>query len=262
MIVPAKRPPARALMVGSDRRDYPLLRGAIVKLAHDDPAVAGRLLAALLPAQAVAIEGPLSYDVTIREAGTFGVAIAGGRASVERLDSPHPRSLAEFHLIGDAVTIAEVLAGVNHRIGRFFGPIRARGRKRRLKELRPLTAGTISLQDAARSGARLDPELVYRVLGYAVHPSWTRGANFTIAQEITGDAPQTWYLTARDGSGLTVSDTAPGDPDATVTMDRDVFDRLLRGEPVPSGRRPAVHGDRGAVEQMRTWTQRARGDLA
>ena len=262
MIVPAKRPPARALMVGSDRRDYPLLRGAIVKLAHDDPAVAGRLLAALLPAQAVAIEGPLSYDVTIREAGTFGVAIAGGRASVERLESPHPRSVAEFHLIGDAVTIAEVLAGVNHRIGRFFGPIRARGRKRRLKELRPLTAGTISLQDAARSGARLDPELVYRVLGYAVHPSWTRGANFTIAQEITGDPPETWYLTARDGAGLTVSDTAPGDPDATVTMDRDVFDRLLRGEPVPSGRRPAVHGDRGAVEQMQTWTQRARGDLA
>ena len=95
--------------------------------------------------------------MTIREAGTFGVAIAGGRASVERLDSPHPRSVAEFHLIGDAVTIAEVLAGVNHRIGRFFGPIRARGRKRRLKELRPLTAGTISLEDAARSGARLDP---------------------------------------------------------------------------------------------------------
>ena len=262
VIVPAKRPPARALVVGSDRRDYPLLRGAIVKLAHDDPAVAGRLLAALLPAQAVAIEGPLSYDVTIREAGTFGVAIAGGRASVERLESPHPRSVAEFHLIGDALTIAEVLAGVNHRIGRFFGPIRARGRKRRLRELRPLTAGTISLRDAARSGARLDPELVYRVLGYAVHPSWTRGATFTIAQEITGERPETWYLTARDGAGLTVSDTAPGDPDATVTMDRDVFDRLLRGEPVPSGRRPAVHGDRDAVEQMQTWTQRARGDLA
>ena len=262
VIVPAKRPPARALVVGSDRRDYPLLRGAIVKLAHDDPAVAGRLLAALLPAQAVAIEGPLSYDVTIREAGTFGVAIAGGRASVERLESPHPRSVAEFHLIGDALTIAEVLAGVNHRIGRFFGPIRARGRKRRLRELRPLTAGTISLRDAARAGARLDPELVYRVLGYAVHPSWTRGATFTIAQEITGDRPEIWYLTARDGAGLTVSDTAPGDPDATVTMDRDVFDRLLRGEPVPSGRRPAVHGDRDAVEQMQTWTQRARGDLA
>ena len=262
VIVPASRPPARALMVGTGRRDYPLLRGAIVKLAHDDPAVAARLLAALLPAQVVAIEGPLSYDVTIREAGTFGVAIASGRASVERLDAPHPRSVADFHLIADAVTIAEVLAGVNHRIGRFFGPIRARGRKRRVNFLRPLTAGTISLQDAARAGARLDPELVYRVLAYAVHPSWTRGADFTIAQEITGDPPETWYLTARDGAGLTVSNTAVGDPDATVTMDRDVFNRLLRSDPVPSGRRPVVHGDREAVEQMQIWTQRARGDLA
>ena len=87
-LVPAKRPPARALMVGSDRRDYPLLRGAIVKLAHDDPAVAGRLLAALLPAQAVAIEGPLSYDVTIREAGTFGVAIGGDRSGLATTSDP------------------------------------------------------------------------------------------------------------------------------------------------------------------------------
>ena len=65
-------------MVGTDRRDYPLLRGAIVKLAHDDPALAGRLLAALLPAQGAAIEGPLGYDLTIAGTGTFAVAIAGG----------------------------------------------------------------------------------------------------------------------------------------------------------------------------------------
>jgi hypothetical protein len=207
------------------------------------------------------IEGPLAYDLTIREAGTFGIAIAGGRASVERLDAPQPRSVADFHLIGDAVTLAELLAGVNHRIGRFFGPVRARGRKRKLKELRPLTAGTISLGDAARSGARLDPELVYRTLAYAVHPSWTRGHEFTIAQEITGDPPETWYLTARDGAGLTVSPTTPKEPDATVTMARDVFDRLLRGDPVPSGRRPCVKGDLDTVAQMRAWTARARGDV-
>jgi hypothetical protein len=101
--------------------------------------------------------------------------------------------------------LAEVLAGVDHRIRRFFGPIRARGRKRRLKDLRPLANGTISVADATRAGARLDPELVYRVLGYAVHPSWTRGHAFTIAQEITGEPPETWYLTVRDGAGITVS---------------------------------------------------------
>jgi hypothetical protein len=259
VIVPAPRPPSRGLVVGSDRRDYPMLRGAIVKLAHDDPDTAARLLAALLPAQGVAIEGPLAYDVTIRELGTFGVAIAGGRASVERLDVPQSRGVAEFHLMGDAVTLAELLAGVNHRVGRFFGPVRARGRKRRLKELRPLMAGTIALGDAARAGARLDPELVYRVLAYAVHPSWTRGHDFTIAQEITGDPAETWYLTASDGAGVTIAATPPHEPDATVSMPRETFDRLLREDIVPSGRRPCVRGNLDAVARMREWTDRARG---
>ena len=258
VIVPATKPPARALVVGSDRRDYPLLRGAIVKLAHDDPATAARVLAALLPAQGALIEGPLAYDVTIREGGTYGVAIAGGRASVERLDKPHSRGVAEFHLMGDAVTLAELLAGVDHRIGRFFGPVRARGRKRRLKDLRPLTAGELSLADAARAGVRLDPELVYRVLGYAVHPSWTRGHTFTIAQEITGDPPETWYLTAQDGAGVTVSSTPPQPPTATVSMSRDAFERMLREETIPPGRRPCLRGDLEAVAHMREWIRRVR----
>ena len=258
VIVSATKPPARGLVLGSDRRDYPLLRGAIVKLAHDDPAIAARLLAALLPAQGALIEGPLAYDVTIREGATYGVAIAGGRASIERLEKPHSRGVAEFHLIGDAVTLAELLAGVDHRIGRFFGPVRARGRKRRLKDLRPLTDGRVSLTDAAKAGARLDPELVYRVLGYAVHPSWTRGHAFTIAQEITGDRPETWYLTATDGAGVTVSSAAPRPPTATVSMGRDAFDRLLREETVPPGRRPCLRGDLDAVAQMREWIRRVR----
>ena len=71
IIVSAPGPPSRALATGSERRDYPLLRGAIVKLAHDDPATAAALLVALLPGQGAAIEGPLGYDLTIREAGTF-----------------------------------------------------------------------------------------------------------------------------------------------------------------------------------------------
>jgi hypothetical protein len=152
-----------------------------------------------------------------------------------------------------------VLAGVNHRIGRFFGPVRARGRKRRLKELRPLMAGTISLGDAARAGARLDPGLVYRVLAYAVHPTWTRGHDFTIAQEITGDPAETWYLTARDGAGVTVSTTPPDPPRATVSMPRETFDRMLREDVVRSGRRPCLRGDLTAIAQMREWTDRARG---
>ena len=92
-----------------------------------------------------------------------------------------------------------------------------------------------------------------------MHPSWTRGHTFTIAQTVDGDPPQTWYLTAQNGAGLRASATPPDTPPAaTVTMTRDVFDRLLRGEPVPHGQRPTVRGDRDAVALMQAWTERAR----
>jgi hypothetical protein len=41
-------------------------------------------------------------------------------------------------------------------------------------------------------------------------------------------------------------------------MARETFDRMLRGEPLASGTRPAIRGDRHAVELMRSWTERAR----
>jgi hypothetical protein len=260
VIVSPTRPPSRALAVGSERRGYPLLRGAIVKLAHDDPASAGRLLAALLPAQGAVIEGPLSYDLTIRGTGTFAVAIAGGRATVEPAEFPRPRGIADFHLAGDPLVLAELLAGVSHRVGRFFGPVRVRGRKRRMKELHALPVTALALSQAVRAGARLEPELVYRTLAYAVHPSWTRGHDFTVAQAIIGEPSETWYLTASDGAGLTVSSTPPvAEPAATVSMSRETFDRLLRAEVVPAGARPVVRGDREAVELVREWTARAQG---
>ncbi len=251
VIVSAARPPSRALATGTGSREYPLLRGAIVKLAHDDAATAARLLVALLPAQGAAIEGPLAYDLTIREAGTFALSIAGGRASVEPIETPRSRADAEFHLTGDALVLAELLAGVDHRIRRFFGPVRVRGRKRRAKGLRALSASSIALPDAARAGAKLTPELVYRLFAYAVHPTWTRGHEFTVAQEIDGDA--TWYLSARDGGGVTVSSTAPDEtPAATVSMSLETFGRLLRQEHVPAGQRPCVRGDLEAVALMRS----------
>jgi hypothetical protein len=262
-IVPAARPPARGLMVGSSRREYPLLRGALVKLAHDDPAVAGRVLAALLPAQGPVVRGPLSYDLSIGGIGTFAVSITAGRAFVRPITRPRSRAEADFHLRAAPLVLAELLAGVDHRIGRFFGPARIRGRKRRAKALRALPTCTTALAEAAKAGAQLEPELVYRTLAYAVHPSWTRGHRFTIAQAIDGagaGGAEIWYLTAEDGAGLSVSPTLRDHPpDASVSMTRGVFDRLLRGEPVSAGERPVVRGDRKAVAHMTAWTRRVQG---
>ena len=158
----------------------------------------------------------------------------------------------------DALTLAELLAGVDHRIGRWRGPARFRGSRRKLDVLRALPATRSASRDAARAGAALEPSLVYRTLSYAVHPSWTRGERFTLAQEITGERPETWYLSARDGAGMAVSASPPEEGvEATVSMTRETFGLMLRGEAVPCGARPAVRGDHRVVALVKAWMDRA-----
>ena len=71
--------------------------------------------------------------------------------------------------------------------------------------------------------------------------------------------PQTWYLTARDGAGLAVSSAEPPQPpEATVTMTRAAFARLLRDEPYEAPERPTVRGDREAVAALLGLADRAR----
>ena len=232
------------------------LRRALVALARTDPLAAGRLLLGLLPAQGAVIEGPLSYDLTVRGLGTYAVTIQGGSAVLRRVAQARRRDEALFHLRAEPGALAELLAGERRRVGRFRGRVRATGQRRRAAELAPLAIAPLSVAAALRAGARLDPELVYALLPYAVAPEWTRGHAFTVAQEIAG--LRTWFVTARDGAPLAVT-TAARPADATVTMTRAGFDALLRGEPPIPQDRPAVRGDRAAVAALKAWTDRARG---
>ena len=175
---------------------------------------------------------------------------------------PRGRGHAEFHISADALTFAELLAGVDHRIGRWRGPARFSGSRRKLDVLRALPSTSMSLADAARAGADLEPALVYPTLSYAVHPSWTKGERFTLAQEITGAKPETWYLSARDGAGMTVSAEPPQEGvEATVSMSRETFGLMLRDAAVPSGERPVIRGDHRVVALVKAWMDRAQNDV-
>ena len=256
----ARSGPARGHATGRSQRQYPWLRGALVKLAHDDPEAAGRIIAGLLPVQAVIVQGPVDYDLTITEIGTFSVSVNSGRAYVNAIAEPRGRREAEFHLSADALTLAELIAGVPHKLGRFRGPARVSGRKRRAKPLKSIRTAGLSLAEAARAGARLEPALVFRTFPYVIHPAWSRNQSFTVAQQILGDPPETWYLVVGNGRGMRVLSTPPEDgADATVTMTREAFGHLLRGEPVPSGHRPSIRGDRAAVALLKRWLDRAQG---
>ena len=257
-IVTESRHPPRADAVGTSKREYPWLRGTLVKLAHDDPRAATRLLLGLVPAQHALIDAPLEYDLTIRESGTYAVSVTPEGASARALAEPRPRREAAFHITADVVTLAEVLAGVDRRMGRWFGPVRVKGRKRGAEVVRETLARTdLDLAGAARAGADLDPDLVFRSFAYAIHPSWTKGHRFVVAQEIADPSPQRWHLIVRDGRSIGVEKRIDGDPDAVVSMSRATFGCLLKGNPAPRGERPTVRGDRAAVELLRGWTARA-----
>ena len=254
----ATSPPSTALVpADADRR----LRKALLALSREDGGAAGALLVGLLPAQGAVLEGSLSYDVTVRGIGTFGVFVEDGSARVVRLSRKRPRGQAAFHLSGDPETLAELLAGERTKLTRFRRQGRVTGRRKRAREeLGALPEARLSLAQAVRAGARLEPALVYRAMPFAIEPDWTRGHRFTVAQQIVELAPQSWLISVRDGLPLQVVEHATEAPaDATVTMSRAAFERLLKDEPHPLGDRPQVKGDRTAVSALKRWTDLARG---
>lgn len=234
------------------------LRGALARLAREDPVTAGRILAALLPAQAAVLRGAADYDLTIREVGTFAVTIAGGRAWVKPISTPRGRRGAEFHVSADARSLAELLAGAEPRLRRFAGPQRLSGRRRRVRPiLSALANARLSLPEAARAGARLDADLLMPALPHAIDPAWTRGHTFTIEHRIGGSS---WFVVARDAGGVSVTRAAPDRaPDAVVSVSAEGFQRLVRAEAAPAGQRPVVRGDRVAVALLKGWMDRAQG---
>ena len=244
------------MVADADRR----LRQALVALAREDAVAAGALMVGLLPAQGAVLEGIFTYDVTVRGVGTFAVFVEGGSARIVRLSRRRPRSEARFHLSAEPLVLAELLAGERDKIRRLRRNAKLSGRRKRLDALAPLKDARLSLADAVRAGARLEPGLVYRALPLAIDPEWTRGHTFTVAQRIAELDPQTWHVSARDGLPLRVVERrTEARADAIVTMSRAAFERMLRNEPPAEGDRPQVRGDRAAVAALKRWTDLARG---
>lgn len=255
-VVHTREPAVPSIAAGTRR--LPSLRGALVRLAVEDPHAAARLLAGLLPAQGAFLAGDIDYDLTIREIGTFAITVTGGRTSVRSLRRPRSRRQAELHVTLHALTLAELLAGRSRRVGRMLAPVKVRGSRRRLAMLGELATARCRLRDLARAGAQLDPALLVRALPFAVDARDTDGHHFTIAQEIVDGTPRTWMVSVAGRRGLSVS-TGPSDEcaDARVTMTRETFDRLLRGQRPDRAQKPWVRGDFAAVDSLRRWIEAA-----
>ena len=274
---PAEQPRTRRDPAAARRQ-----RAALRRMAAEDPELAARLVLATLPGAAARVPGPLRYDLHVEGVGDRRVEVADGAARVEPLggdgygDGEPPgaggadgaQSTAgdgaepDFRLSTDPRSLVELAAGVSPLRLMLRGDLRIRGRRRRALRLRAMADADDALEAAARSGADVDPGVVYAALPYLVDPEWTRGHRFTVAYEVEGSP--TWYLEARDGESLRATTDRPdGESDASVRVGRETFRRLIAREITPPeairNRLIDVDGKLIAVTTVGRWIDRALG---
>src|SRR5438874_10204503 len=115
-------------------------RAALEEMGRREPELAARLFVQMLPAVAQRLSGPLAYDVTIEDLGTWHVAVDGngGGARVERGSNG---SKLDFELRTDAAGIAALGAGKPPLRLMMSGKLKLTGKRRRALKLRALANG-------------------------------------------------------------------------------------------------------------------------
>jgi ribonucleoside-diphosphate reductase beta chain len=237
---------------------------AFRQMAEADPDLAAKLVLMSLPVSAKRIHGELTYDLTVEGWGTYRVSKHNGTASVdkqpERHDVDRPDPGVDFTMVTDARTLAQMAAGANPARLMLDGRLRIRGKRRRALKLRAMAEGELDLAEVLRSGAEIDPDLLYRSLEYLIDPEWTRGHKFTVVYELDGDA---WQIEVRDGSRVTVATGRPNKADATVSLTRQTFNSMLNGELTPTQAMQrdltTVDGQIYPVTLLGRWMERAQG---
>src|SRR5436190_9061245 len=238
---------------------------AFRQMAYSDPDLAAKLVIMSLPVTAKRIHGELTYDLTVQGWGTYRVSKHNGAATVEehpeRSEVARPDPGVDFTMVMDARTLAHMAAGASPARLMLDGRLRIRGKRRRALKLRAMADGELDLAEVLRSGAEVDPDLLYRSLEYLIDPAWTKGHKFTVVYELDG---QSWQVEVRDGNRPTVATGRPsGAPDATVRLSMDTFRSLLNGELTPTEAMQkdltAVDGQIYPVTLLGRWMERAQG---
>src|SRR3954465_4760127 len=219
---------------------------AFRQMAYSDPDLAAKLVIMSLPVTAKRIHGELTYDLTVDGWGTYRVSKRNGTASVDEqpqrpeVDRPDPG--VDFTMAMDARTLAQMAAGANPARLMIDGRLRIRGKRRRALKLRAMAEGELDLAEVLRSGAQIDPDLLYRSLEYLIDPEWTKGHKFVVVYELDGKA---WQVEVRDGSRVTVATGRPNKAESTVRLSMETFNSLLNGELTPT---QAMQRDLTSVE--------------
>ncbi len=266
---------------------------SIVRMAEQDPELAGRLFVAALPAAAATISGVLRYRLELEQVGVYDVAIEHGDvkvAELERFGRPSSNGIADgeqptaeqptvaqgvalvpanrsydFVLRTDPLTLARLSTGASALKAMIGGGLRIRGKRRRALRLRQMSSN-LSMRDIARAGVQPDPDLVYRSLPYVIDPQWTVGHKFCIAYNLEGDESGpggSWYLVVDDGNVSIRTEPPPSAVDSTITLARVTWGAIVRGELIPGDamrqQLSRVEGRMYPVTLFGRWVERSEG---
>ncbi|HEX2085306.1 MAG TPA: hypothetical protein VHF89_06450, partial [Solirubrobacteraceae bacterium] len=257
---PSGTPPAEQLTarhVDHGATESAWLRTGVERLAHRDPDTAARLLAALLPAQALVVDD-LAYDLT-SSAGTLRVVLSDGTAHVAPRPAPGGRHEVDAHIEGPLDALVPLAAGGT---GWRLKGATVRGSRRAVRRLLKARRQPVTLSDLGlgRAGSPVHPGLLLAALAAAVDPAWTRGHRFRVVYDIEGDGIST--VVAHDGAPLLVHHDDDPDATARVTLSAAAFMPVIAGAAPPPGERAAVTGERGAVDTLHAWFDATRGVAA
>lgn len=246
------------------------LQRSMLRMAREDPELAGRLFVTALPASATTIHGQLHYRLDLEHVGSFDVDVRDGEASVTDLNGVVAGASAngaspDFVMRTDPLTLARMATGTSPLRMMLSGRLRIRGKRRRATRLRQM-AGDLSMRDIVRAGVRPDPDLVYRSLPYAIEPEWTRGHNFCIAYNMEADETGgggTWYLIVDDGSVEIAREPPPSGVDSTLSLSHGTWLGLMSGDLNPPDamrtQLTRVDGRMHPVTIFGRWIERAEG---
>ncbi len=134
--------------------------------------------------------------------------------------------------------------------------------------------GPGGIQELARRGGRIDPDLAFRSLEHLIDPNWTVGEEFKVTYEISGQGGGRWTVLvnagvvrvlADPGTSLNAAEVDGAAPQrrATVRLSVNTWRKLVAGEISPSHAMmfglSEAEGDLHAVTLLGRWIDRANG---
>jgi ribonucleoside-diphosphate reductase beta chain len=234
---------------------------ALRRMAESEPELAARLVLHSLPAAAATLPAGLSYRLELEDLGAWRINPDGDRAEVSEVEPGTELDGDAFAVSTDARTLAQLASGRSPLAAMARGRLKLRGRRRKALALRRLSQDA-SPRDLARMGIRVDADLVFRSLAYAIDPEWTRGHSFTVAYHLVGEGGGAWRVEVNDGR-VQVHKGQGEDPDAIVRIRYSDWLRLLSGELTPPEAMrigcTEVEGRIPPVTLLGRWIDRAEG---